>query len=146
MARYLAIDLGEKRIGLAISDPTFTIAQPYKTIPFKNLKQLVKDLKQVIHDKEISKVIIGLPLTLKGTFSQKTTEVDEIITELQERLKPVPVVKFDERLTTIQAHSTLKQMGKSPSRHRERVDQLAAMHLLQNYLDRENNWRKQDDT
>lgn len=137
MTRYLGIDLGEKRIGLAISDPTLTIAQPYKTLIFTGMKQLLRDLKGIVAEMSISRVVIGLPLNLKGDFSQKTHETVEMFEKIKKGLAPVHVELYDERLTTIQAHSTLHQMGKKPSREKDRVDQYAAMHLLQNYLDRE---------
>ncbi len=137
MTRYLGIDLGEKRIGLAISDPTLTIAQPYKTLSFTGMKRLIKELKEVVSEMNISRVVIGLPLNLKGEFSQKTHETVEMFEKIKRGPAPVRVELYDERLTTVQAHSTLQQMGKKPSREKDRVDQYAAMHLLQNYLDRE---------
>ena len=77
MSRILALDLGEKRIGVAISDPTLTIAQPLKTIPFKSIKILVEDLKKIVKENDVVMIIIGFPLTLKGKFSEKTIEVQK---------------------------------------------------------------------
>jgi len=136
MARYLGIDFGEKRIGLAVSDPTLTIAQPYKTLIFVSLKNLILDIKKLIQDLEIEKVILGLPLTMKGTDSQKTQVVRDFGSKLMENLD-IPVIFFDERLSSVQAHSVLRQLGKKPSKNRPQVDQLAAQHILQAYLDRE---------
>jgi putative Holliday junction resolvase len=136
MERYLGIDLGEKRVGLAVSDPTLTIAQPLKTIPYKKFKTLISDLKEVIKSYSISKIIVGLPITMKGTYSQKTHDTVAMVEKIQNVLS-IPIEMFDERLTTVQAHQTIHQMGKKPSRVRDKVDQLAAVHLLQNYLDQE---------
>ena len=79
-------------------------------------------------------IIIGFPLTMKGKFSEKTTEVKNIFEEVKSRI-PIPMELYDERLTTILAHNTMHQLDMKPSKERDKVDQLAAMHLLQNYLD-----------
>lgn len=136
MERYLGVDLGEKRVGLAISDPTLTIAQPLKTIIFKKFKTLVSDLEAVIESYSVSKIIVGLPITMKGTYSQKTHDTVAMIEKLQAAIS-IPIEMLDERLTTVQAHQTIRQMGKKPSQERDKVDQFAAVHLLQNYLDQE---------
>lgn len=136
MKRYLGIDMGEKRVGLAISDASLTIAQPLMTLPFKKMDLFIVEIKRLIEAHSIKKIIVGLPLTMKGTFSEKTREVEQAIEILQANIS-IPVEKFDERLTTVQAEATLRAMGKKPSRERNRIDQLAAAHLLQCYLDRE---------
>lgn len=141
MERYLGIDLGEKRIGLAVSDPTLTIAQPLKTLEFTSMPKLVRDLQEVIETLGISKMIVGLPITLKGTYSQKTHQIVEMVEKLKQALG-LPVELYDERLTTVQAQKTMQFLGKKPSRQKGQVDQLAAMHLLQNYLDQEKSRRK----
>ncbi len=123
-------------MGLAISDLTRTIARPFKTIPWVSSSRFITEIRRIVEEESISMVIVGLPITMKGTFSQKTREVVEVVEALKRRL-PVPVEVYDERLTTVQAHQTLRELGKKPSRERERVDQIAATHLLQNYLDRE---------
>jgi len=136
MERYLGVDLGEKRVGLAVSDPTLTIAQPLKTILFTKFKTLISDLEEIINNYSISKIIVGLPITMKGTYSQKTHDTVALVEKMQNALS-IPIEMFDERLTTVQAHQTIRQMGKKPSQERDKVDQLAAVHLLQNYLDQE---------
>lgn len=138
MGRVLALDLGEKRVGVAISDPTHTIAQPLQTIAFKNVKTLISDLRGITHQYQIDKIIVGHPLTMKGSRSRKTEEVEKIFAQLQSGLT-VSMELFDERLTTVMANATMHQLNRKPSRERERVDQLAAAHLLQNYLDEEYN-------
>ena len=136
MSRYLGIDHGAKRVGLAISDPTLTIAQPLKTISFSSSKMLLDEIQKVVRDFEVVRVIVGLPLTLKGTDSKKTKEVRLFANHLAIFLD-LPVELFDERLTTLQAQQTLRQLGKKPSKKREMVDQLAAQKILQTYLDRQ---------
>ncbi|MBN2365193.1 MAG: Holliday junction resolvase RuvX [Calditrichaeota bacterium] len=136
MPRYLGIDFGEKRVGLAMSDPTLTIAQPLRTIRYHSLKELINQLKTVVNEFSIEKIVCGLPLTMKGTDSRKTTEVREFVEKLQNRIN-IPVVLFDERMTTVQAQMTLQQLGKKPSRNREIIDQIAAQFILQTFLDHE---------
>lgn len=140
MGRILALDLGEKRVGVAISDPTKTIAQPLKTLPFKTVKNLISDIVELLEAYTIEKIVVGFPLTLKGTYSAKTREIEQVFGELRSAIS-TPMELFDERLTTALAHETLRQLDKKPSRERDRVDQLAAMHILQIYLDKAANLR-----
>lgn len=144
MARYLAIDFGQKRSGLAISDPTFTIAQKLKTITFHSIRQLINELKKVIEEYHISKIILGLPLNLKGKDSEKTREVRLLAEKLRTELS-IPVVLFDERFSTTRAEQTLHLLGKRPSQSRHEIDQLAAQDILQTYLDREKSMRLNHD-
>jgi putative Holliday junction resolvase len=136
MPRYLGIDYGEKRIGLALSDPTLTIAQVYRTIQYVSLKDLMMQIKNLVKELQIEKIILGLPLTMKGSDSQKTTEVRDFGEKLSETLN-IPVIYFDERLSTVQAHQILQELGIKPSKSRQKVDQLAAQQILQTYLDKE---------
>jgi putative holliday junction resolvase len=134
--RYLAIDYGEKRVGLALSDPTLTIAQSLDTVVYQSRKKLITILKEIIILYNIKKIILGLPLTMKGSDSLKTVEVREFGAELENQID-IPLVFFDERLTSIQAQQIIRQFGKKPSKHRAKIDQIAARTLLQTYLDRE---------
>lgn len=135
MSRYLAIDYGEKRVGLAVSDPTLTIAQPLETLGFRTVKELMAMIRERTVRLDITRIILGLPLSLKGTDSEKTKEVRLFGKTLADFLT-IPVDLFDERLTTVQAHHLLKQVGKKPSRNRDKIDQIAAVYLLQAYLDK----------
>ena len=136
MARYLAIDYGHKRCGLAISDPTFLIAQKLKTVQFISLQKFITELRKIIEEYQISKIILGLPLNLKGEDSEKTREVRRIAGKLTTELT-IPVILFDERFSTSRAEQVLQMLGKKPSRSREYIDQLAAQDILQTYLDHE---------
>jgi len=142
MSRYLAIDYGEKRVGLAISDPTLTIAQPLETIQYQSQKKLISELLQIIKKYNVVRVVLGLPLTLKGSDSEKTKTVREFGAVLESKLN-VPLFFFDERLTSVQAHQIIREFGKKPSMHRAKIDQFAARTLLQTYLDREKSLRRQ---
>jgi len=136
MPRYLGIDYGEKRIGLALSDPTLTIAQAYKTIHFVSTKDLLKQIGNLVKELHIEKIILGLPLTMKGSDSQKTREI-RVFGEKLTLTLGIPIIYFDERLSTVRAHQILKELGKQPSKSRQKLDQLAAQQILQTYLDKE---------
>ncbi len=135
--RILALDIGEKRIGLAISDEMGLLAHPVKTLKCENKEKLVSDLEQIIREKNIIELVIGMPYNMKGFYSKKTEEIQEIKNFLASTLK-ISIVEEDERLTTKMAERTLHDLGKKPSRNRDKIDQIAAMHILQSYLDRKN--------
>lgn len=132
--RILAVDLGQKRIGLAVTDPLNIIAQAYRTIEFKNFESLVNDFKNIIIEKDIGTIVFGLPVTLNGTDSKKTIETKKIIEKLRQNLPQDLIIDTeDEALTTVEAHEILRQMGKKPSKNRDIVDQIAAQRILQSY-------------
>ena len=135
--RILALDIGEKRIGLAISDELFLFAHPLETIIFKGLNDLIEKLKTIISSKNITELVIGIPYTLKGTNSKKTEEVLKIKQVIANELS-LPVHGVDERLTTKIAEKTLHNLGKKPSKNRDIIDQIAATQILQSYLDKLN--------
>lgn len=133
--RSLGIDYGERRIGIAVSDPTGTIATPVKTLP--NKADSLNVIKQIAADYSVSEIVLGLPLTMKGTDSEKTREVREFKEKL-EKICSLPVIFEDERLSSRQASSSLLIMNTTRKQRREksRVDQMAAALILQSYLDR----------
>lgn len=135
MGRILALDMGEKRVGLAISDPLGVIAQPLKTIQRQSNNQLISELKKVIGENSVEKVVIGNPMRLNGDKSRMTIAIEEIISRLREEIS-IPMVFEDERFTTRMAISSLHQMGKKVGKARDKIDQIAAAHILQLYLER----------
>lgn len=135
MNKVLALDIGEKRIGLAISDALGMLAHPYSTLNWRGINRLIQELQEIIHDEGIEKIIVGMPYTLKGTSSKKTEEIKKISDLLKEQLQ-LPVIEQDERLTTKMASDALQAVGKKPSKHRNKIDQIAAVYILQSYLDR----------
>jgi len=135
MKKILALDLGERRIGLAISDALHMLAHPLKTIEWHGIKSLLIDLAEIIENNDVDRVVVGLPYTMKGGFSKKTQQVSDIAAELRENLA-VPVIEIDERLTTKMAEQALRNVGKQASRQRHKIDQIAATFILQSYLDR----------
>lgn len=135
--RILGIDLGTKRIGLAVTDPLNISCQTLMTIEFKKVNSLVKDLKAVIVEKNIGTIVFGIPLTLNGTDSIKTTQTRELVEKISKGLPEDIKIDFeDEALTTVEAHQILRELGKKPSKSRDIVDQIAAQRILQSYKNR----------
>lgn len=137
--RTLGVDLGSRRVGLAVTDPLNILVQRFKTIEYKNSKQLLGELKSVISEKNIGTIVFGLPLTLSGKESKKTTSVIELVELLKKELPNDLIVEFeDESLTTVEAHEIMHKLGKKPSKNRELVDQIAAQLILESYRRRTN--------
>ena len=133
--KILGIDLGTKRVGLAISDELELMAHPLETIQWKGTNSFVDFLKTIIKEKNISSIVIGIPYTLKGSNSEKTEEIFKIKNEIEEEIQ-IPIYEEDERLTTKLAEQTLIGVGKKPSKNRDIIDQVAATYILQSFLDR----------
>ncbi|MBN1780705.1 Holliday junction resolvase RuvX [bacterium] len=134
MKRLLAIDYGKKRIGLAISDPLQITAQPFETWENLSRKALIEKLLKLIQDLDIFIAVLGHPLTLSGQRAELAQEVEKLHQWLSENL-PIPVVLWDERLTSVQAERAMHAMNEKPSRNKQKVDRLAAALLLQNFMD-----------
>lgn len=130
----MALDLGEKRIGVAISDPLRMIATPHRVVKRRSRKEDFATYCQIIAESSITLVVVGLPLMLDGTDSQQTTWVRNYSAEMAEVIS-VPVEFWDEGFTTVQAEAALKAGGVRRKKLRDRVDAVAATLILQSYLD-----------
>lgn len=138
--RYLGIDLGSKTIGLAMSDPTCTIASAFKTIFFNNEDYLstIDEIKQIVEDYDIKKIIIGLPKNMNNTLGERAV----ITTHYKEMLEDnidVPIIMFDERLTSVISNSILIEADMSRKKRKKKVDGIAAQVILQDFLNKEKN-------
>jgi putative Holliday junction resolvase len=133
--KIIALDIGSVRIGVSISDGLGLFAHPLKTLKWKNTNNLIDDLKKIIVEKEINTIVVGVPYTLKGTLSEQTKTVLGIIEQLQKGLD-IQIETIDERLTTKMAETILKCSGKKASKNRHIIDQIAAVNILQTYLDK----------
>lgn len=132
--RVLAIDHGTKRMGIAVSDELKIIAQPLEFIGSEPLDDFFARLQQIIREKEVSLVVIGVPRNMDGSYGPAAQKVQEFIAVLKEKLA-VPVRSWDERLTTVQANRFLIEADVRRSKRKEKVDQTAAAILLQSFLD-----------
>ncbi len=135
--RVLSIDYGHRRIGVAISDPLRISAQVLPTIKVRNAEQVLSTLEEIIREKNITEIVVGMPLNLKGEVGLSAQKVELFIKKLNQNFK-LPIHTWDERLTSVAAERTIREMGKSPSRHKEKIDQISALLILQSYLDYSN--------
>jgi putative holliday junction resolvase len=133
----LAVDFGERRIGLALSDPTRTIAQPLETLLRRRRKRApIAALVDLARSHDVGDIVVGLPLTLSGDDSDWTREVRAFADMLQER-SGIRVSLMDERMTSVRAERTIRSLGlpRSERERKERVDATAALLILQAFLD-----------
>lgn len=132
MKRILGIDYGEKRVGLALTDLLQMIASPFKTIP--NNSSLLSSLKNIIDEHEVEKVVVGMPIGMKGQETHQTQIVKEFVNRLEEH--HISVDLEDERLSSVSAKKSLIQQGVKTGHNKGLIDQTAAAIILQLYLDR----------
>jgi len=132
--RILALDVGEKRIGLAVSDPLGLTAQGLEVLIRRTPQADLERLLQVARTWRVQKIVVGLPRHLNGRLGTAAPQILELVEALQQALG-IEVVTWDERLTTAEAEKVLLQADLSRRRRRQVVDRLAAVLILQNYLD-----------
>ena len=132
--RILALDYGTRRIGVAVSDETKTIAQPLEYIPAEPFADFLARLKQLLVEKEIDLILVGLPRNMDGSYGLAAEKVQTFVAALKDAVV-VPIKTWDERLTSAQANRVLIQGGVRRAKRKEKVDQTAAAILLQSYLD-----------
>ena len=132
--RVLAIDHGTKRMGIALSDETATIAQPLEFIPAEPFTDFLTRLKQLIIDKQVDQILVGMPRNMDGSYGPAALKVQEFVAVLKETTA-VPIKTWDERLTSAQANRMLIQADVRRDKRKQRVDAAAAAILLQSYLD-----------
>ena len=132
--RVLAIDHGSKRMGIALSDETATIAQPLEFIPAEPFNDFLARLKQLIVEKQVDQILVGMPRNMDGSYGPAALKVQEFVAVLKETIA-VPIKTWDERLTSAQANRMLIQADVRRDKRKQRVDAAAAAILLQSYLD-----------
>ena len=135
MSRLLGIDYGTVRIGLALSDPTGTLASPLPFLPNQSPQQVTQALSELIQTHQITAFIIGLPRNMDGTYGPSAQKVRDFISQIQKDIF-LPITPIDERLTTAQASKQLMRIGLSQKQLRKKVDSSSACLILQQYLDR----------
>ena len=132
--RFVGIDYGTKRVGLALSDPLHMTAYPHDTVP---PDALVNALQELADEKGLAGIVIGWPLELDGTAGAMTDRVQACIDAIEDALPAVSIARRDERNTSELAHQALSEAGvRQPGRYdKGRVDAAAAALILQDYLD-----------
>ncbi len=134
MNRILGIDVGEARIGLALSDELRMLAHPLETVRVRN-GEPVEHVAKLIRREKIETVVIGLPRNMNGTYGPAAEKVKAFAAKLQEQVPGCTIRFWDERLSTVAAQRSLHAAGRNTKQSREVIDQVAAQIILQAYLD-----------
>ncbi|MBK9715581.1 MAG: Holliday junction resolvase RuvX [Kouleothrix sp.] len=132
--RVLALDVGERRIGVALSDPTRVLASPFTTLRAQPRARVLGEIAALVQRNEVAEVVVGLPLTLSGEIGPQALIVQAFAAELQQALA-VPVHLLDERLTSVAAERMMIDLGLRPEQRKARIDEVAASIILQDFLD-----------
>lgn len=136
--RVLGLDIGERRIGVALSDASGTLASPLTTISAKSRERAIAEIARLVRAHEAVELVAGLPLTLRGEIGPQAELIRAFAQELEAALD-MPVALFDERLSTVAAEQMLRDLGVKPEKRRQQIDQVAASIILQDYLDHTRN-------
>ncbi|MPZ24067.1 MAG: Holliday junction resolvase RuvX [Dehalococcoidia bacterium] len=132
--RLLAVDVGSRRVGIAISDPGCTFALPYTVIDDRDMRRSARRVAEIAAAEEISRIIVGLPVSLSGDEGPAARAAREYSRRLGGQTD-VPLEFFDERLSTVDAQASLREAGASTRKTRGLVDAHAAAVILQTYID-----------
>jgi len=132
--RILALDHGTRRVGVAVSDELQMIAQPLEYIAPEPFADFLARLREILREKEISLILVGLPRNMDGSYGPAALKVQEFVAALKDAVT-VPIKTWDERLTTVQAQKFLIQGHVRRNERKQKVDKTAAAILLQSYLD-----------
>jgi putative Holliday junction resolvase len=131
--RYLALDVGERRIGVALSDETATLATGLQTLERGGGRE-VQAVAELVRRHEAAEVVVGLPLNMDGSAGPQAEKVRSFVEALKRRVA-VPIVERDERLTTVEAHEILRKSGVGWRERGALIDKVSAVVILQEYLD-----------
>ncbi len=134
MKRILGIDYGEVRVGISLSDLTQTIAKPFRTINYNNFNHLLTQLKEIITENEVDKLVVGIPYNMKGENTKQTLKVKEFISFLESNLS-YDIALIDERLSSVEAEKIMHKMNIKTGHNKGKIDKIAASVILQEYLD-----------
>ncbi len=132
--RIIGLDYGEARIGVAVSDMLETIANPLDTISEHDREKQLEKVMAVIEREKAEKIVVGLPKRMDGTMGHRAEYTKEFAEELSLRCN-LPLVMWDERLSSSEAHRMLETGGVSGKKRKTKVDKIAAVLILQTYLD-----------
>jgi RNAse H domain protein, YqgF family len=133
MKRILGIDYGDVRVGLAISDELGFTAQGLETLVInRSDKNFLNGIRKIVSEYKVEEVVIGYPKNMDGTPSEKTRKIDELIPKLE--AMDLKVHKWDERLTTVSAYKTMRELNISQKNKNKVADKLAAVYILEGYL------------
>ena len=137
-SRLIGIDLGTKRIGIAICDENQKIATPFKTLKKDKLSNLINQLKGLLDENDIKGIIIGNPINMDGTYGKASQSAKSISENISKSIN-LPVCLWDERLSTVGAFNISSQLDINVSKREKKIDQNAATFILQGAIDYLNN-------
>ena len=132
--RLMGLDVGNKTIGVAVSDPLGFTAQGVETIRRAGIERDLKRLQEIIEEYEVTEVVVGLPKNMNGTLGFQSEVVLEFNEAFKEKLG-LPIIQWDERLTTVAAQRILIDADVSRAKRKQVIDKMAAVFILQGYLD-----------
>ncbi len=138
-APILGLDVGQVRIGIALSDPLHLTAQPHSVLARKSLEDDLDAIEQLARQHAVDTIIVGWPRTLRGKVSESTREAEAFAAALRRRLSSVVIELWDERLTTVQAEAALLEADMRRKKRKQTMDKIAAALMLQSYLDHRRN-------
>lgn len=135
--RILGIDYGDARVGIAITDALGITAQGLETIHHNgNDKVVLKRLDEIMQAYEIDCIVVGKPLNMNGTSSERVEITEKFIHKLKCKYNKIKIDSIDERLTTVAAHRTMNDLGINPHKKRNIVDTISAVYILEMYMNR----------
>jgi putative Holliday junction resolvase len=134
MPRTMGLDVGDKTIGVAVSDLFGWTAQGVETIRRIGIKKDLQRLEELIKEHEVNKIVVGLPKNMNGTIGPQGEKVLEFNERLGKRFNNIEIVQWDERLTTVAAERSLIEADVSRKKRKEVIDKMAAVYILQGYL------------
>ena len=141
--RILGIDYGEARVGVAITDPLNITAQGLETIQRNNSDKVVlRRLDEILEEYEIDTIVVGLPLNMNGTISERAEITKKFVHKLKCKYNKIKIEEIDERLTTVAAHKTMNFLDVNKHKKRNIVDTISAVYILETYLNKSKNMLK----
>ncbi|MFR2570815.1 MAG: Holliday junction resolvase RuvX [Clostridia bacterium] len=141
--RILGIDYGEARVGVAITDPLNITAQGLETIQRNNSDKVVlRRLDEILEEYEIGIIVVGLPLNMNGTISERAEITKKFVHKLKCKYNKIKIEEIDERLTTVAAHKTMNFLDVNKHKKRNIVDTISAVYILETYLNKSKNMLK----
>lgn len=143
--RIIGIDYGDARVGIAISDPLGITAQGLETIQRNNSDKVVlKRLEEIVKEYQVSTMVLGMPLNLKGEKTVRAIKTEEFLHKLKCKFPKIKIELIDERLTTVAAQKTMLDLGVTQKRKKEIVDTISAQYILEIYLQKNDCKKKED--
>lgn len=135
--RILGIDYGDARVGTAITDALGITAQGFETIVHNgNDKTVLAKLDSIINEYEISTIVVGMPLNMDGSKTERVEKTEKFIHKLKCKYNKIKIETVDERLTTVQAHKTMNDLGIKPKNKKNIVDTISAVYILETYINK----------